>query len=80
MDRIDFERRLSDFVRGELPDPVAREFGHYLAAHPEAAADLEAARTILELSADISASEPPAQIQAEARASTLTRIHRQKDR
>ena len=24
MDRIDFERRLTDYVRGELPDALAR--------------------------------------------------------
>ena len=74
MDRIDFERRLTDYVRGELPNAVAREFDDYLAAHPETAGDVEAARTILELSADISASEPPAQLLAAARASTLKAI------
>ncbi len=74
MDRIDFERRLSDYVRGELPDTVAREFDDYLVAHPEAAGDVEAARTILELSADISASEPPSPLLAAARSSTLKAI------
>ena len=74
MDRTEFERRLSDYVRGELPNAVAREFDDYLAAHPETAGDVEAARTILELSADISASEPPAQLLAAARASTLKAI------
>ena len=74
MDRINFERSLSDYVRGELPDAVAREVDAYLAAHPEAAADVEAARTILELSADISASQAPAQLLADARASTLNMI------
>ena len=74
MDRIDFERRLTGYVRGELPNAVAREFDDYLAAHPETAGDVEAARTILELSADISASEPPAQLLAAARASTLKAI------
>ena len=74
MDRIDFERSLSDYVRGELPDAAARVFDDYLAAHPEAAADVEGARTILELSAGISASEPPARLLAAARAGTLKAI------
>ena len=74
MDRIDFESRLSDYIRRELPDAAAREFDDYLAAHPEAAGDVEAARTILELSAGISASEPPAQLLAAARARTLKAI------
>ena len=74
MNRTEFERRLSDYVRGELPNALAREFDDYLAAHPEAAGDVEAARTILELSAGISASEPPAQLLAAARASTLKAI------
>ena len=74
MNRIEFERRLSDYVRGELPNAVARELDDYLAAHPEAAADVEGARTILELSADIGASEPPPQLLAAARASTLKAI------
>lgn len=74
MDRIEFERRLSDYLRGELPNAVAREFDDYLVAHPEAVADVEAARTILELSAGIGASEPPAQLLAAARASTLKSI------
>ena len=74
MNRIDFERSLSDYVRGELPNAVAREFDDYLAAHPEAAADVDAACTILELSAGVSASEPPAQLLTAARASTLKAI------
>lgn len=74
MNRIEFETRVSEYVRGELPNAIAREFDDYLAAHPEATADVEAARTILGLSADISASEPPAQLLAAARASTLKAI------
>lgn len=74
MNRIEFERRLSDYVRGDLPNAIAQEFDDYLAAHPEAAADVEDARTILELSADISASQPLAQLLAAARASTLKAI------
>lgn len=74
MNRTEFETRLSEYVRGELPNAIAREFDVYLAAHPEAAADVEAARTILELSAGVSASEPPAQLLAAARASTLKAI------
>lgn len=74
MKKTEFERRLSDYVRGELPNAVAREFDDYLAAHPEAAAEVEAARTILKLSAGISTSQPPAQLLAGARASTLNLI------
>ena len=74
MDRIDFERRLSDYVRGELPDAVAREIDDYLAAHPEAVGDVEAVRTMLELSADIGATEPPSRLLAAARSSTLKAI------
>ena len=74
MDRIDFERRLGDYVRGEVPDAVAREIDDYLAAHPEAVDDVEAVRTILELSTDIGATEPPAQLLAAARASMLKAI------
>ena len=80
MDRIEFEKNLSDYVRGELPDAVTRQIDDYLAAHPEAAGDVEAVRAMLELSADIRTSEPSAQLLAAARASTLTRIYRQKDR
>ena len=80
MNRIEFERRLSDYVRGELPNAVAREFDDYLAAHPEASADVADARTILELSADISASEPPAQLLAAARADTLKAIRSEVER
>lgn len=74
MNKTEFERRLSDYVRGELPNAVAREFDDYLAAHPEAAGDVEAARTILEMSADIRASEPPPHLLAAARASILKAI------
>ena len=80
MDRIDFERRLSDYVRGELPDAVAREVDDYLAAHPEAVGDIEAVRTTLELSADIGATEPPARLLAAARASTLKVIRSKYER
>ena len=80
MDRIDFERRLSDYVRGELPDAVAREIDDYLAAHPEAVSDVEAVRTMLELSADIGATEPPAQLLAAARTSTLKAIRSKYER
>lgn len=44
MDRIDFERRLGDYVRGEVPDAVAREIDDYMAAHSEAVDDVEAVR------------------------------------
>ena len=74
MDKIEFERRLSDYVRGELPDAVAREIDDYLAAHPEAVAEVEAVRNMLELSADIGAAEPPVQLLAAARASALKAI------
>ncbi|MDE2926181.1 MAG: hypothetical protein OXT71_07280 [Acidobacteriota bacterium] len=57
-----------------MPNAVAREFDDYLAAHPEAAGDVEAARTILEMSADIRASEPPPHLLAAARASILKAI------
>ncbi len=80
MDRIDFERRLSDYVRGELPDAVAREIDDYLAAHPEAAGDVEALRTMLELSADIGATEPPSRLLAAARTSTLKAIRSKYER
>ena len=78
MDRIDFERRLSDYVRGELPEAVVRQVDDYLAAHPEAVGDVEAVRTMLELSADIGATEPPARLLAAARSNTLRAI-RSKD-
>ena len=80
MDRNDFESRLSDYVRGELPDAVAREIDDYLAAHPKAAGDIEAVRTMLELSADIGATEPPARLLAAARASTLKAIRSKYER
>lgn len=80
MDRIDFERRLSDYVRGELPDAVAREIDDYLAAHPGAVADVEAVRTTLELSAGIGATEPPSRLLAAARSSTLKAIRSKSER
>ena len=79
MERIDFERKLSDYVRGELPDAVAREVDDYLAAHPEAVDDVEAVRTMLELSTDIGATEPPDRLLAAARASTLRAIRSKND-
>ncbi len=80
MDRIEFERRLSDYVRGELPDAVARQIDDYLADHPEAVGDIEAVRTMLELSADIGATEPPSRLLAAARSSTLKAIRSKYER
>ena len=80
MDRIDFERRLSDYVRGELPEAVAREVEGYLAAHPQAVGDVEAVRTMLELSGDIGATEPPDRLLAAARASALRAIRSKYER
>ena len=80
MDRIDFERRLSDYVRGELPDAAARQVDDYLAAHPEAVSDVEAVRTMLELSADIGATEPPSRLLAAARSGTLKAIRSKYER
>ena len=80
MDRIDFERGLSDYVRGELPDAAARQVDGYLAAHPEAVGDVEAVRTMLELSADIGATEPPARLLAAARSSMLRAIRSKSER
>lgn len=73
--REEFERKLSDYVRGELSTAEALQIEAYLADHPEAVDDVEAVRTVLELSADIGATEPPAALFAAARANALQAIH-----
>lgn len=74
MNRAEFESKLSDYVRGELSSAEARQIETYLADHPEAADDLEAVRTVLELSADIGTAEPPDALFAAARANALEAI------
>ena len=73
--RDEFESKLSDYVRGELSTAEALQIEAYLAEHPEAADDLEAVRTVLELSTDIGAAEPPPALFAAARANALKAIH-----
>jgi len=74
MNRAEFESKLSDYVRGELSAAEARQIETYLAEHPEAADDLEAVRSVLELSANIGAAEPPDMLFAAARANALETI------
>ena len=74
MNRAEFESKLSDYVRGELSAAEARQIETYLAEHPEAADDLEAVRSVLELSADIGTAEPPDMLFAAARANALETI------
>ena len=74
MNRAEFEGKLSDYVRGELSAVEARQIETYLAEHPEAADDLEAVRTVLELSADIGTAEPPDALFAAARTNALKAI------
>ena len=74
MNRAEFESKLSDYVRGELSAAEARQIETYLTEHPEAADDLEAVRTVLELSADIGTAELPDGILAAARANALEAI------
>ena len=74
MNRAEFESKLSDYVRGELSAAEARQIETYLTEHPEAADDLEAVRTVLELSADIGTVEPPDALFAAARTNALKAI------
>ena len=74
MNRAEFESKLSDYVRGELPAAEARQIETYLTEHPEAADALEAVRTVLELSADIGTVEPPDALFAAARTNALKAI------
>ena len=74
MDRAEFESKLSDYVRGELSAAETRQIETYLTEHPEAADDLEAVRTVLELSADIGTSEPSDALFAAARTNALKAI------
>ena len=74
MNRAEFESKLSDYVRGELSTAEARQIETYLTEHPEAADDLEAVRTVLELSADIGTVEPPDALFAAARTNALKAI------
>ena len=74
MDRAEFESKLSDYVRGELSAAEAQQIETYLTEHPEAADDLEAVRTVLELSADIGTAEPSDTLFAAARANALEAI------
>ena len=74
MDRAEFESKLSDYVRGELSAAEARRIETYLTEHPEAADDLEAVRTVLELSADIGTAEPSDALLATARTNALKAI------
>ena len=79
MNRAEFESKLSDYVRGELSAAEARQIETYLAEHPEAADDLEAVRTVLELSADIGTAEPSDMLFAAARANALEAIRAEED-
>ena len=74
MNRAEFESKLSDYVRGELSAAEARQIETYLTEHPEAADDLEAVRTVLELSADIGTAEPSDALFAAARTNALKAI------
>ena len=74
MNRAEFESKLSDYVRGELSAAEARQIEIYLTEHPEAADDLEAVRTVLELSADIGTAEPSDALFAAARTNALKAI------
>ena len=74
MNRAEFESKLSDYVRGELSAAEAQQIETYLTEHPEAADDLEAVRSVLELSADIDTAEPPDALFAAARANALEAI------
>ena len=74
MNKAEFESKLSDYVRGELAPAEAHQVETYLAEHPEAADDLEAVRSVLELSADIGTAEPPDMLLAAARANALKAI------
>lgn len=74
MNRAEFESKLSDYVRGELSAAEARQIETYLTEHPEAADDLEAVRSVLELSADIGTAEPPDALFAAARVNALEAI------
>lgn len=74
MDRAEFESKLSDYVRGELSAAEARQIETYLTEHPEAADDLEAVRSVLELSADIGTAEPSNALFAAARTNALEAI------
>ena len=74
MNRAEFESKLSDYVRGELSAAEAQQIETYLTEHPEAADDLEAVRTVLELSADIGTAEPPDALFTAARANALEAI------
>ena len=80
MKRDEFENRLSDYVRGELSPAEARELETYLDGHPEAADDLEAVRTVVELGADIGAAEPSEALFAGARDNALRAIGAQEER
>ena len=74
MNRAEFESKLSDYVRGELSAAEARQIETYLTEHPEAADDLEAVRTVLELSADIGTAEPSDALFAATRTNALKAI------
>ena len=74
MNRTEFESKLSDYVRGELSAAEARQIETYLTEHPEAVDDLEAVRSVLELSADIGTAEPSDMLFAAARANALETI------
>ena len=80
MNRTEFESKLSDYVRGELSAAEARQIETYLAEHPEAADDLEAVRSVLELSADIGTAEPPDMLFAAVRANTLGAIRAEEEK
>ena len=80
MNRAEFESKLSDYVRGELSAAEARQIETYLSEHPEAADDLEAVRSVLELSTDIGTAEPPDMLFAAARANALEAIRSKEEK
>ncbi len=79
MNRTEFESKLSDYVRGELSAAEAQQIETYLAEHPEAADDLAAVRSVLELSADVGTAEPPDLLLAAARANALEAIRAEEE-
>jgi anti-sigma factor RsiW len=74
MQRHEFENRLSDYLRGELPADQRGEMEAYIDHHPEHLESLESFQALLPLAAQVGQDQPPAGLLEQARAGVLIRL------
>ncbi|MBI2505654.1 MAG: hypothetical protein HYW07_20770 [Candidatus Latescibacteria bacterium] len=70
----EFENRLSDYLRGELPTDQRREVAAYIEQHPESLESIEAIQEILPLASQVRQGQPPEGLLEQARTGVLARL------